>query len=267
MNFTASVSDNVGVTSCTLYDGTATLGTMSVNVGTAAYTASLSAGTHNLEVRCSDAAGNVATSATTVTASPPSTVDTTPPTVSGISPTSAIAGQMTVFSAVYGDNVWVSQCTIFDGNAPLGPMTLGSNGSATFSTALNAGTHAIQVQCKDSSENLSQASQTTVNVSANGAVDTTPPYVSEVYQSQAIVGSMLTLSVNASDNAAVSSCELYLNAVDSGSMNVGAGEASVNYTFSVAGTYSGQDPALGRSNRPVRWIREDSRHVDRHRLG
>ena len=81
----------------------------------------------------------------------------------------------------------------------------------------------------------------TVKVPA-GVPDTTPPIVGTTSPTSAAVNVAADFSASVSDNIAVTSCNLFVNGVDQGSMNLSASPCTnctvlKSYTFTLAGTF------------------------------
>lgn len=234
---------------CVLYEGGSNLGTMTITGTRGAGTASLAyafatVGTHNLQVVCTDSAFNTGSgpiTPVTVTAAPPP--DTTPPAVGAISPTTAVAGASATYSATYSDGgSGVTQCQLSDGgiiiwiSGMFGPF---ANGTASIGESFTAGTHNLQMQCRDGAGLWGYGAVTPVTVSS--AADTTPPTVGAVSPVTATVGVNTTFSASYGDNVGVTRCLLYVNGVDSGNASLGAptgGTASRIHQFAAAGTFN-----------------------------
>ncbi|MEZ3500634.1 Ig-like domain-containing protein [Pantoea sp. KPR_PJ] len=161
----------------TLYDGTTTLGTVTVGAGGAwSFTpaTALGEGAHSLRVTVTDAAGNVSgsTSASVI-------IDTTPPEVTltasnnnGTVPVAIANNGLTNDStpALSGVAEAGSRLTISDGTTVIGSVTVGSSGQWSFVTpTLADGAHTLSVTATDAVGNISAPVSLTLNV------DTTPP--------------------------------------------------------------------------------------------
>ena len=161
----------------TLYDGNATLGSVTVGAGgTWSFTpaAALAEGAHSLRVTVTDAAGNVSgsTSASVV-------IDTTAPEVTltasnnnGATPVAIAGNGLTSDSTplLSGAAEAGSRLTISDGTTVLGTVTVGSSGQWSFITpTLADGAHTLSVTATDAVGN------TSAPVSLTLTVDTAPP--------------------------------------------------------------------------------------------
>jgi len=224
VTLSAGFSDAVGATFCQFVEmpGSSLLGTYvpaggSAMNGTATLSYSFSvAGSHTVQAQCRDAAGNWGAGASTYidVATPPS--DVTAPSVGSIAPTSATAGTTVTYSASFSDAVGVTFCQFVESpgssllgtSVPVGGSAV--NGSATLAYSFSAGSHAVQVQCRDAVGNWGSGSVTTITVSS-AAVDTTPPSIGEIFPLSIQANSDVLIYVNVSDNVYVDRCELYRN--------------------------------------------------------
>lgn len=235
-SFTASVSDAVGVSTCSLYVGGSSVGTMAIASGyaTLSYTPSAS-GTLSAYVSCKDAAGNTGTgSAASIVVSAASSSDTTVPTVGSVTPTSTTAGVSTVFSATYSDNVGVVSCTGYvDGNAK--SMALASGVASASGTLDAAGDYSIYVTCKDAAGNVGTGSTVIVKVAA-ASTDTTGPTVGGVTPTTATQNTAVTFSATVTDASGVYECRLMVNDNDQGTMTASSSTYSRSYTPASSGT-------------------------------
>ncbi|RMG25143.1 MAG: hypothetical protein D6732_22745, partial [Methanobacteriota archaeon] len=160
----ATITDNVGVVSADYrVDGGAWVAM--TNSAGSSWTASLDTttladGTHTLEVRGLDAAGNVGTSSGSFTSSNAPPADTTAPTVTINSPTGTVSGTVTV-DATITDNVGVVSADYrVDGGAWV-TMTNSAGSSWTASldtTTLADGAHTLEVRGLDAAGNVGTSS-------------------------------------------------------------------------------------------------------------
>ena len=161
-----------------VYDGTLLLGTTTVGSGgTWSFTTTaLSDGTHTLNVRQTDAAGNTSANASTIL-----TVDTVAPTAStltitddaGTTPVTLANGAYTrdTTPTLSGTAQAGAIVTILDGATVLGSVTAGTGGAWTFTTAaLTNGAHTLSTTVTDTAGNVS-----TGNTTATVNVDTVAP--------------------------------------------------------------------------------------------
>ncbi len=193
VQFTASVSDNVAVTSCSLWATNSskvttktvmTLTTMATGQVAGSITAFKDAGKYMTAAVCSDAAGN-STRGTSLgvivvaAASTPTPVDTTAPIVGAVTPTTATVGVPVTFSSVVSDDVSVAKCsmtvTTSAGISATKPMTLVTTAAGiTSATSLPqtysvADTLSVIVSCSDSIPNRGSSTATSVTVSTSTA--------------------------------------------------------------------------------------------------
>ncbi|MEK7073302.1 MAG: hypothetical protein AAB974_02585 [Patescibacteria group bacterium] len=235
LTLTAIAMDNVGISSCSLYVGGVSQGTMAVLGGVASRSHTFpAAGSYAADVRCTDAAGNPTTGAsrTIVVAA---AADSTLPTVTGVGPTTASTGSAVTLTATVADNIGVSSCTLYVGGTSQGAMTVSSGVASRSHTFASAGSSSVEIRCVDAAGNTGTGSAT-VTVSASPATaDTTLPIVGQVAQTTATAGTAITLTVAASDNIGISSCTLYVGGVSQGTMAVSGGSASRSHTFSSSG--------------------------------
>ncbi|ADI84783.1 Ig-like domain-containing protein [Geobacter sulfurreducens] len=228
-----SATDNVGVTSVELYvdgvlKGTDTSSPYSVSLNTT----QLSAGTHTLQAKAYDAAGNVGQStAFSVTV----VNDTTAPTASITSPTSSstVSGTVTV-NVSATDAMGVSKVELY-----VNGTLYATYGSAPYSITWNTssyanGTYTLQAKAYDAAGNVGQSSSVTVTVS-NTVADTTVPTVAVSSPANgATVTGTVSMAATASDNVGVSKVEFYVNNVLKGS------DTTSPYAYSWDTTSSGQ---------------------------
>ncbi len=233
LTLSATVSDNVALSSCSLYTNSSYVGAMSVSGSTASYSSYIftSTGSFTAYVTCTDSSGNIGTgSSQTITVSS----DTTAPTVGQITQTTATKNAVTTLSATESDSVGVSSCSLYVGGSYIGVMTL-SSGTASYSyTFTSTGSYSAYVTCVDASGNTGTGSSQTVTVST----DTSAPSVGQISQTTATQNVATTLSATVTDNVGVSSCSLYVNSSYVGPLSISSSTASYSYTFGSTGSYS-----------------------------
>lgn len=197
VQLTASVSDNVAVTSCSLWTTNSskvttktamTLTTMATGQVASSITAFKDAGKYMVAAVCSDAAGN-STRGTSLgviivaATSTPAPTDTTAPIVGAITPTIATVGTPVTFSAVVSDDVSVAKCsmtaTTSAGTSTTKPMTLVTTATGVTSATLSqtytvADTVSVTVFCSDSVPNIGYGVATSVVVSAAATTNPLP---------------------------------------------------------------------------------------------
>ena len=208
MPLAATASDNVGVTRVEFYADGTLVGTDSTVPYTATWNAtSATPGSHTIQARAYDAAGNTTNSSVTVSVvTPPS--DTTAPTVSITSPASgATVSGSVALAATASDNVGVVRVEFYaDGNL------VGADTSSPYTVTWNAslavpGSHTIQARAYDAAGNTTTSS---VTVTVPVPTDTTAPTVSITSPaSGATVSGSVALAATASDNVGVTRVEFY----------------------------------------------------------
>jgi hypothetical protein len=160
-----------------------------------------------------------------VTQGPP---DTTPPTVSITTPSSgATISSTTTVSANAADDIGIAgvQFKVDDNN--IGTEDSSSPYSVSWDpAALNNGSHTLTAVARDAAGNTTTSSGVTVTV--NNPPDTTPPTVSITTPSSgATISGNITVSANASDNAAVAGVQFKLDGA-----NLQAEDTASPYTIS-----------------------------------
>ncbi|OJT26916.1 hypothetical protein BO221_02585 [Archangium sp. Cb G35] len=209
----ATASDNVGVTRVEFYDGTALLGTDTAAPYSISWNAASAVnGSHTLQAKAYDAAGNVGTSASVSV-----TVfnDVTAPTVSLTAPTAGatVSGTATL-SASASDNIGVTRVEFYDGTTLVGTDT-----AAPYSVSWNTasavnGSHTLKAKAYDAAGNVG----TSASVSVTVFNDLTAPTVSITGITSGAAGpGSHTVSVLASDNVGVIRVDLYEGATLVGS--------------------------------------------------
>jgi hypothetical protein len=163
----ASASDNVGVTKVEFYlDGalqsTDTTSPYSWSWNTTASTN----GSHTLQSKAYDAAGNVGSSTSISVTVSNSTGDTTPPTTSITAPTSgATVSATTTVSASASDNVGVTKVEFYlDGALQSTDTTSPYSWSWNTTTSAN-GSHSLQSKAYDAAGNVGSSTSISVTVS------------------------------------------------------------------------------------------------------
>lgn len=237
--FTVTYSDNVGVSSCTLYIGGVNQGAMTLDgaKATKSYTFSAS-GTFNAKATCLDAAGNSKSGTVTsiVVAAASSSSDTTAPVVGSITPTTGVVGVETTVSTTYSDAVGVTACSLHVGSDVLA-MTL-SSGKASYTDTFDAaGSFSVLVTCVDAAGNTGTGSTVTLTVTEASSSDTTAPTVSSITPTTAIVGVSTTFGATYSDAVGVVSCTGYDNGSPA-SATLSSGKATISGAMSTEGVHS-----------------------------
>ena len=223
VNFSASASDNVGVTRVEFYvDGAFRVSDSSSPYSYSLDTTALPNATHTLLARAFDAAGNLGNSQISVIVDNfVSQGDTTPPTVSITSPANGatISGAVN-FSMNATDNVGIDRVELFVDGISLAIERFLPYEVSLDTRALSNGAHILLARAFDAANNQS-SSQINVTVSNNSG-DATPPTVSITSPANgATVSGSVNFSANAADNIGVARVDFYVDGMlrvsDSGS--------------------------------------------------
>lgn len=252
VTFTASYTDGVGVTSCTLTieqnDVTEASSAMTLS-GTTSGTASTtytftSSGTYEAQIRCYDAASNYGLSGVTSIDVTEDSSDTMDPEIVAVAVTSATAGTPVSFSTTYGDNVGVVSCDLVvdspSESRDTVAMTIAGTTTGTAEaeyTFSETGVHTVRVRCYDAAGNSDYSPTASVTVSGTSSADTTAPTVGAVTPTTAQAGVSETLSASYSDDVGVVACTIVVNG-NGTAMALSSGTASGTGMFSHAGTFS-----------------------------
>ncbi len=207
----ATASDNVGVTQVEFrVDGTL-VGTDATAPYAATWDSSGAAtGSHTIQARAYDAAGNTTNASVTVTKAAPT--DTTAPTVSVTAPANGatVSGNVAL-AATASDNVGVTQVEFRVDGTLVGTDATAPYASTWNSTGAAVGAHTIQARAYDAAGNTTNAS-VSVNIAGGGGPDTTAPTVSVTSPTNGSkVTGAVSVTANASDNTAVSKVEFRIN--------------------------------------------------------
>lgn len=236
----AIVSDNVGITSCSLSVGGVSQGSMTIAGGeaTRAHTFT-STGDHTLLVRCYDAAENMGNLSGSIRIYSAAT-DASAPVINTISPTSAVVGTSAVIRAYVGDNIGVTSCTLRVNGVNQGSMTLDA-GEAIRSYAFpSTGDQTVLITCYDAVGNAGTRSAT-VTVSPIALADTAAPVVAQIASVFPVQNITTTISATYSDNVGVTACTLYVNGINWGYMALSgttSGTASTSFAFNPSGVHT-----------------------------
>lgn len=161
-----------------VYDGTTHIGTAAANSnGVWSYTTgSLTAGSHSLTARATDAAGNTGAASAPVTinsTSTPTTTTPTAPSINSFSNDSGIAGDRVTNDntlTLTGTAAANSTVKVFDGTTQIGTATADSNGTWSYTTpTLADGSHSLTAKVTNASGSTSTSSALAVTI------DTTAP--------------------------------------------------------------------------------------------
>ncbi len=176
VNIQGTVSDNVGISSCSLEVNGVSQGGMTVASGIATKALSFTiVGDNAVKVTCLDAAGNSGFRSVLINVSAASSADATAPVVTSINPSSATAGSAVNVSASFSDSVGVTACNLYVNSSLVGSMERAgtTSGTATRSHVFASGTNVVEVRCNDAAGNNGTTSRT-ITASPAG---TPSPYV------------------------------------------------------------------------------------------
>jgi len=225
-----SVMDNVGVSKVELYINGALFASDSSSPFSFTWdTTKLTDGSYSLKVLAYDSAGNVGQSASvTVTVS---NADTTAPTASITSPANSatVSGIITV-SASASDNVGVSKVELYI-NGTLFASDSSSPFTFTWDTTKYANsTYTLKAIAYDGSGNVGQSA--TVTVTVLNQQDTIAPQVvitAPADGSSVSASPVVKIAISASDNAGVSTIELYID----GKLTAATNASSLAYNWNI----------------------------------
>ncbi|HSX04546.1 MAG TPA: Ig-like domain-containing protein [Rhabdochlamydiaceae bacterium] len=213
VQITANATDNVGVSKVEFYVDNVLKSTDTSSPYTFTLdTTGLSNGNHNVAATAYDTSNNSSTVAIILNVQNKAP-DTTPPTVAITSPPTGSTVSKTVqITATATDNVGVSRVECYVDSVLKFTDTAAPYTFSLDTTGLTNGTHNIVVVAYDTSNN-SAASRISLNVQ-NNVPDLTPPTVAIASpKSGATVANTIQVSVNATDNVAVTRVELYVDNV------------------------------------------------------
>ena len=157
-----SASDNVGVTGTQLYIDNQLVSISSSSPFSFAWnTLNYTNGSHTLQVKASDAAGNIGSTSVSVNVYNPVVSDTMPPVVTIGSPTSgsSVKGNLLI-SASATDNVGISQVAIYIDDTLRCTDTASPYTCSWNTKKASSGSHTIKVTAWDAAGNFSSATTT-----------------------------------------------------------------------------------------------------------
>jgi subtilisin family serine protease len=164
----ASASDDVGVTKVEFYLDGALKGTDTVSPYMWGwYTTTTTDGSHTVEAKAYDTAGNTGSDQVTVTVS---NADTTPPTASITNPAdgSVVSGTVIVMASA-SDNEGVAKVEFYLDGALKGTDTVSPYMWGWYTTTTTDGSHTVEAKAYDAAGNVG-SDQVTVTVSNSGAL-------------------------------------------------------------------------------------------------
>jgi len=190
----ASVSPSSASGQVTFFDGGNSLGTTGVSAGSASIaTSSLGVGTHSLTASYSGDSNNISSSSSTYS----HTVNKNPTTTSlSTPPNPPTQGQPVTLTATVSPSSATGPVTLSDGGNPIGTANL-SNGTASFTTSLGAGTHILTASYGGDSNYIGSSNSVSIPVNKN---DTTTNLGSSA--NPANPGQTVTFTANVSPNGA-----------------------------------------------------------------
>jgi chitodextrinase len=294
LSWTAS-TDNVGVSSYDIYQGTTLIGS---TTGATTYQATgLTASTaYSFTVKAKDAAGNTSAASSTLNVTTNAAADTTAPTTpTGLTSPSKTTTTVNLSWTASTDNVGVTGYDIYQGSTFIGSTTGATTYQATGLTANTA--YSFTVKAKDAAGNVSAASSV-LSVTTTAAADTTAPTAPTGLTAPSKSTTTVNLSWTAStDNVGVTGYDIYRGTTLAGSTTgatsyqVTGLTANTAYSFTVkakdaAGNVSSASTALNvttdaasggsnlltnagfetdnGSNRPASWTFEQDYYVSRN---
>jgi len=216
LTFTATATDNIGVTKVEYYVDGALKGSATASPYTFAFNSTtLANGSHSLVAKAYDAAGNIGTSVAV-----PFTVDTVAPTVTA--KVTGTSGSLT-FTATAMDNIGVTKVEYYVDGALKGSATASPYTLAFSSTALANGSHNLVAKAYDAAGNVGTSATVAFTISN----DLTAPTVSAKV---AGTSGTLIFTATATDNLGVTKVEYYVNGALKG------GATASPYTFAFLST-------------------------------
>jgi thermitase len=210
ISVSVSATDNVGVAKVEWYLDGALAGTSTTATANFSWNTTTSPnGSHILQAKAYDAAGNVGSTANvSVTVQN----DTTPPTAQITAP---LAGN-TVTSTIpvkvsASDNVGVTKVELYLDGALAASSTSASPSFSWNTTTSTNGSHVLKAKAYDAAGNVGSSLAVTVTVQ-NPVPDTTPPSAQIVSPlNGATISGLNSVNISASDNVAVVKVEWYLD--------------------------------------------------------
>jgi len=222
--FTATATDNIGVSRVEYFVDGASKGSATVSPYTVTFDCGTVAnGSHSLVAKAYDAAGNVGTSAAVAFV-----VDTTAPSVSA-----AVTGTKgtLVFNATATDNVGVTKVEYYVNNALQGSATASPYAFNFVSTAVVNGSYSLVAKAYDAAGNVGTSAAVTFTVDNDKTAPTVTAKVSGT-------SGTLAFSATATDNVGVTKVEYYVNNALKGSATASPYAFNFVSTAVANGSYS-----------------------------
>ncbi|HTL97905.1 MAG TPA: M4 family metallopeptidase [Holophagaceae bacterium] len=198
LQFTATASDNVGVTQVEFYvDGVIKARDLSAPYGTYFMSTGLTDGAHTLEVRAYDAAGNIGTSGPIAFST-----DNTAPTASG---SVTGSGGIIRFDATAADSIGVTKVQFLVDGVIKAADTTAPYSSYFNSTTLTDGSHTLEVKAFDAAG----------NAGSSGPIAFSTDNTAPASVSGSVTGTSGTVHFDASatDNVGVAKIEFFVDGV------------------------------------------------------
>ncbi|EYB67381.1 peptidase-like protein [Deinococcus phoenicis] len=240
--FTATATDNVGVTAVEFYDGDKLIATDKEAPFTVSQNyAAADNGAHTIKAVAVDAAGNRGSASGTLTVNiqtAPSG-DTEKPQVSlTVTPAELTANGTATFKATATDNVGVKSVAFYDGDQLLDTDTEAPYEYSQNYSAADNGTHTIRAVAVDAAGNQGEAAGTfTVKIQTTPGQDVEKPQVSLTATPQTLTAAgSVKLVATASDNVGVTKVTFYRGDTKIGEDTSAPYEATDNLTAANNGT-------------------------------
>jgi subtilisin family serine protease len=242
ISVSVSATDNVGVTKVEWYlDGALAGSSATATVSFSWNTTSCANGSHNLQAKAYDAAGNVGSS-TNVTVTVQN--DTTAPTAQITAPVggSTVAGTIPV-NVSASDNVGVTKVELYLDGALAASSTSAPASFSWNTTASTNGAHALKAKAYDAAGNV--GSSLTINVTVQNPVpDTTPPSAQIVSPlNGATISGVNSVNISASDNVGVVKVEWYLD----GTLGASSTNSSPAFSWDTTTCTNGTHTSLAKA--------------------
>jgi hypothetical protein len=232
-----SATDNVGVTKIEWYLDGALAGSSPTASATFSWdTTTAVNGSHTLQSKAYDAAGNVGSSANVnVTVQN----DTTPPAAQITVPLNGVVVVgTTAVNVSASDNVGVSKVELYLDGAFAASSTSASPSFSWNTTSSTNGPHVLKAKAYDAAGNIGSSVAVTVTVQ-NPVLDTTPPAAQIISPvSGATVSGVNSVNVSATDNVGVVKVEWYLDGALAASSTNPSPAFSWDTTSSTNGTHT-----------------------------
>lgn len=164
--------------------------------------------------------------------------DTTRPVIGAPSPDTATVGVVVNVTAGASDSEsGIASCNLYMDNEDVGAMGVSSGIASKSFVFTEAGVHTMFVFCRDAANNFNSGQNGSILVSA-AAGDSAPPSIGSITPTTATAGFPASLSLSVTDSqSGVSSCLLYVDSWQRGTMAISSGTAGISYNFQEPGNY------------------------------